>query len=346
MRGGGRGFIIIGVMLALAAVVLVVVALAGGNQDETDEPPVAMGSYVITTADVPAHAILAATDVEEVEIALDEVPDGAATNVGSVIGMAYQTPLSAAQVVMTAQLEQPGLSNDVADGMRAIALPIDETSALYGLVGSGDHVDVVFKARLDLVRLLPGSLAEMPVEEVEEIVNQAVGIGEDLSAYPATGEEGTRVFLRDALGDEGQLEPVAKVVLQDVRVLRIVRPGQSFTADGQPAEALVVEEAATGPEAESSGALILEVRPEQAEVVTFMQDERHSYQIAMRGRDDHATVSTTGITFEILAENEDYDLPMPGPVTVEEPEASPVAANGPGPASAEATQEASPGAES
>jgi Flp pilus assembly protein CpaB len=328
MRSGGKGFIIAGVALALVAVVLVVLALAGGTQNEEEIPAREMGSYVVAATDIPAHTILTPVDVTEVEVPVEDVPAGAATNIGAVTGMAYRTPLSADQVLMSTQLEQPGLSNDVADGMRAISLPVDEDSSLYGLAANDDHVDIVFKARVDLVRLLPGTIAELPVEEAGGALTQEiVHADDDVPAYPATGDEGSRVFVRDGIGDEGQLEPVAKVLLQDIRILRVVRPGQSFTADGEPVAETVVEEAATTEDVRQ-GALILEVTSQQAEVITFMQDANHTYQITVRGRDDHEVVSTSGITFEILAEDEDYALPLPGAITVADPPpASPVGAD-------------------
>jgi hypothetical protein len=55
---------------------------------------------------------------------------------------------------------------------------------------------------------------------------------------------------------------------------------------------------------------------EQAEVLTFMQDKRHEYQVVVRGKDDHEQVTTKGITFEILYQDGTYDLPLPGSVTV------------------------------
>ncbi|HEV2109201.1 MAG TPA: Flp pilus assembly protein CpaB [Thermomicrobiales bacterium] len=315
MRSGGKGFIIAGVALGLLAVVLVVVALAGASQTEEDVQPEALGSYVVAAMDVPAHTILTPADVTEVEVPADEVPPDAVTNIGTITGMAYRTPLTMDQVLMSAQLENPGLSNDVSGGMRAIALPVDEGSALYGLLASDDHVDIVFKARLDLIRLLPGTVAEMPVEDAVASSNEVVGADDDVPAYPATGDEGSRVFVRDV---SAEFEPVAKVLLQDIRVLRVVRPGQSFSADGQPVDQVVVEAPAASEDA-ARGALILEVTAEQAEAITFMQDANHTYQIVVRGREDHDIVNTSGITFEILAKDEDYALPLPAAVTVEEP---------------------------
>lgn len=329
MRGGGKGFIIIGVLLALGAVALVIIALIGTSSDEVDEPPVAMGSYVVAAADVPAHAILAATDVQEVEVPLDQLPADAVTSAGAVTGLAYETALMIDQVLLADQLEEPGLSNDVAQGMRAISIPVDEESTLHGLIANDDHIDIVFKARIDLLPLLPGTVVEATYQEQGGVPEQQVqGPEEDLPVRPAPGDAGSRIVIHDNLDPDGQLEPISKLVLQDLRIIRVVRPGQSFTGDGQSVNAPIVEDAPVS-DAPQQSALVLEVTPQQAEALTFMRDANHSYQIVVRGRDDHAQVSTSGITFEILIENDEYALPVPGVVTVtERPTAPPAASTG------------------
>ncbi|MEJ7763703.1 MAG: hypothetical protein WKF80_12995, partial [Thermomicrobiales bacterium] len=110
---------------------------------------------------------------------------------------------------------------------------------------------------------------------------------------------------------------VAKVMLQDIRVLRVIRPGQTFSEDGQPVEGAVIEgqTAANG----LTGSLVLEVTLEQAEVLTFMQDTHHQYQVVVRGREDHEVVSTDGVSFQLLATTADYALPLPGSLTVGAP---------------------------
>ena len=62
--------------------------------------------------------------------------------------------------------------------------------------------------------------------------------------------------------------------------------------------------------------MVVEVTEEQAEVATFMQDKRHEYQVIVRGKDDHDQVNTKGVTFQVLATDSDYDLPLPSSVTV------------------------------
>lgn len=346
MRGGGKGFIIIGVFLALAAVALVVVALVGGNQDATSEPPVAEGTYLQAAIDVPAHTILSPADVTEVSVPVEQIPSGAVTNVGAITGMAYETALTVDKALLSSQLEQPGLSNDVADGMRAISIPVDEESVLHGLIANDDHVDVVFKARIDLLPLIPGTVAEVsyrePFEQGGVPDQQVQSPQEDLPELPAPGDVDSRVAIHDDIDPDGQLQPTSKLILQDIRVIRVVQAGQSFSSDGQPVDS-VVPEGASQSEVTPQSALVLEVTPQQGEALAFMRDAKHSYQIMVRGRDDHEQVSTSGITFEILIEDDEYALPVPGGVTVPEPAmATPAAKSGSAPGSSGAEAAGSP----
>jgi hypothetical protein len=62
------------------------------------------------------------------------------------------------------------------------------------------------------------------------------------------------------------------------------------------------------------GQLIVEVTPQQAEALAFIQDQNHSFEVVVRGADDHEVVSTTGITFQILMTDGTWSLPWPQPV--------------------------------
>ncbi len=153
MRSGGKGFIFAGVALGLVAILLVVMALAGGGENnEADQAATEeeMVTYVSVTRDIPAHTVFIASDLQEVEVPADEVPIGTVSNSVTAVGMAHRTALRLDQALMQDQLERPGLSNDVAVGMRAFSLPVDDRSSFAGLVATDDYIDVVFKARVNL----------------------------------------------------------------------------------------------------------------------------------------------------------------------------------------------------
>jgi hypothetical protein len=82
-----------------------------------------------------------------------------------------------------------------------------------------------------------------------------------------------------------------------------------------------VTEGVTAPSGEKAlGQLIIEVTPAQAELVTFIQDNHLKYQVVVRAKDDHTKVTTTGITFDILATDADWALPWPQPITAPDEE--------------------------
>jgi Flp pilus assembly protein CpaB len=347
MRGGSKLFIIGGVGLGLVAVLLLVASMSGGG-GKTDAQTGGKGgkiTVVQAARDIPAHNILQLEDLVEKEVNADTVPADAVVSMADVLGKSYRVPLKATQTLATSQVELPGLRNDIAVGKRALALPVDEKSLFAGLIQDSDYVDVIFHARINEVRLLPTNLAESPEDEAAYSFGKQNGgtqSGDDTSnqnqqqdtgsvsesstgpivwvppgleapEHPATGDPGSKMFIRDDISDAQQLEPVAKVMVQDIKVLRVVRPGESYGADGQPVEAAADQ---LGQTDEKTGYIVVEVTEAQAEVLTFMQDKRHEYQVIVRGKDDHDQVSTKGVTFQILATDNDYDLPLPSAVTV------------------------------
>jgi hypothetical protein len=188
---------------------------------------------------------------------------------------------------------------------------------MSGLVQDGDFVDVIFHARINLIRTIAtvGSV-EIPEDGVYAFqpAPPPLPLDQELEQYPPTGDPGSVFYIRDDLDGLSNLEPVAKVMLQDLKVLRVVRPGDTFAADGSKNIAPADSTGTTTDENEL-GQLILEATPEQAEVLTFIQDTKHEYQVMVRNKDDHEQVTTKGVTFEILASEPQWSLPWPTTIT-------------------------------
>jgi len=316
----------VGIGLAVVAVLLAIVAIRGGNDgDETEEPAIDLQAEVTVVeavSDIPVHRVISDQDVTEVQVLESEAPAGRMTSAGEVIGQAYRTPLVAGQRLLSAEIERPGLASEIRPGYRAIAVPADTASLLSGLIQDDDFVDVVYRARINVVRLLGSGIGPLTEDEPAYSLEMEDDLGwipidfvDEIAAYPPAGDPGSQVFIRYGTGDDQQLEPIAKVMLQDLRVLRDVRPGQTFDTSGQPVDPAIEGESPATDAA--PGYLIIEATNQQAEALAFMQDELYDYQVIVRARGDHQTVSTTGITFEILAANEEYGLPVPGSVTVQ-----------------------------
>jgi Flp pilus assembly protein CpaB len=322
MKGGSKLFVFAGVSLALVAVLLLVMNLQGGGKAGANKTEAATKVTIVEAkADVAAYSVLTVEDLVEREVDATAAPVDAASGVGEVIGQSYRTPLTIGQPLLRANLVPPGLRNDITTGMRAIALPVNEVSAMSGLVQDGDFVDIVFKARVNLIRHIPTEALEVPEDSVYEIKGLMV-IPPDLEMpnHPATGAPGSNFFIRDDVGDAGELEAVTKIMLQDIKVLRVVRPGNEFQADGSKSTEDVTEGVTAPSGEEVLGQLIIEVTPAQAELVTFIQDNHLKYQVVVRAKDDHTKVTTTGITFDILATDADWALPWPQPITAPDEE--------------------------
>jgi hypothetical protein len=337
MRGGGKLFVLAGVALGLVAVALAAMAFVGGGETDGKEQQqqAAKVTVVEVQRDIPAHTILKAEDLVEVAVPETDVQPDLVRTSTEALGKSYRTPLYKGQRLSASQLEQPGLANEIRPGMRAASLKVDTTSLLSGLVQEDDHVDVVFKARINPEQLLGHSMGPTAHSGGPYDFKEGDGFGwlpadmvDEFPGYPAAGDPGSQMYIKDD-NDEiwKEVEPAVKVMLQDLRVLRVVRPGETFDANGQPVAVPVVEGAPAAQD-EVPGYLVVEVNSQQAEMIAFIQDDRtqftnkHTYQVVVRGKGDHQEVNTTGITFEILASNDEYGLPMPASHTVPEaPEA-------------------------
>lgn len=312
MKGGNKLFIFAGVGLALVAILLAVVSMTGSKATDAEQQGQSTKVKVVQAkADVPAYQILTVEDLTVVELPSNEAPADAVASLTSAVGQAYRVPLALGQTLQASQIVAPGLRNDIAAGKRAMALPVNEVSMLSGLVQEGDYVDIVFNARINLIRHLPTTSAEIPEDAIYELKEPMV-IPPDLEQpnHPTAGEPGSEFEIRDDVGDAGQLEPVAKIMLQDIKILRVVRPGETYQGNGSK-DATAAEAEAPAQDQAMLGQVILEVTPEQAEFVTFIQNQRQSYQLIVRAKDDHATTDTTGVTYSILATEPTWALPWP-----------------------------------
>lgn len=309
-KGGSKLFIFAGVALALVAVVLGIASFSGGGKTGAQDQANTKVTVVEAVKDVPAHTVLTTTDVIEKQVASSEATAGLVSSSGSVIGQSYSVPLVTGQRLQTAMVEVPGLANVIKPGLRAMSLPITSVSALGGLVQDDDYVDIVFHARINLERIVNSTLGNLP-EDGDFAADKPTALGpNDPVLYPAAGDAGSIFQVRDGVGDDGQMEPVAKIVLQDLHVLRVLGPGETFNRDGSVSAPLVGNDGG-GAQSNQLGQLIIEVTPQQAELVTFIQDAKQQYQVIVRAKDDHSQVSTTGITYEILVDSATWALPYP-----------------------------------
>ncbi len=311
MRRSGRLFIVLGIALALVAGLLAVVALTGDDGDDdtttgtTDRSEPEEITIVVAARDVPAHERITEEDVEEQVVDSDTVSGDVVRSRVEVIGLAYSDDLTAGQALTRERLESPGLANRIEPGRRAFALPVDAAGMVGGLVRDDDRLDIVFSTRVDLLRITP----TMPLEvfdrlELEGVVDPETGDDalmippygtEPGPTYPYPGEDGSRFWISDLEAGD----PITKVMLQNVRVLRTIAPSTSESGN------------------ESTGAfLVLDVSPDEAEILRFML-MNGTYQVILRGLEDDEIATTDGETFNEMVD----ELGLPVPKTVRLPAA-------------------------
>ncbi len=325
MLRGGRLYLVTGVALASLAVVLALVALQRQRSPtpavETVTPEVPV---VVAARDIRAGTVLTLDDVAVVQANPDSVAPGTAQQPDQVIGLVAAGDLVAGQRILFANLVTPSLSNLLQPGKRAVALPVDRINAIGGFVRPNDLVDLVYAGRVDLLRILPTEPLEMadggqgfspPPETITLPAPGATG-----RSYPYPGVPGSRVVITDT----GEGHPVAKIVLQNLRVLEVL--AGTTVVSGSISDAQQGGSTATERSAETSvvGALppvdllIVEADPEQAELITFLLDQNIRYQVILRARGDTQEVETDGVTYDRLVG--EYGLPLPAPVTVGGPQ--------------------------
>jgi pilus assembly protein CpaB len=331
MRKGGRLLIVFGVILALAAAVLAIFALR--DTDETgvaDEPDVLMINVVQATRDIAANQVITEDDIEVVEAEEGTVAANTARSAGQVIGLAASGDIVSGQRILMANLNNPGLSHMIDSGMRAVAIPIDRTNALGGMIRADDRIDIVYSIAFDMVDLQE-QLAAYFGEDFADQFRQDIPEGEEApplpelsSIFPFLGEPGSMVQIRTS----DELDPATKLILQNIRVVRVVAGDMTVDTDAQATRE--TREASDDDEAEndtttaedfdrlpSVDLLIIEVDPAAAELIKFILDYEGQYQIALRSPDDGETVETSGMTFRQMVE--DFGLPIPLPAEVPDP---------------------------
>ena len=141
--------------------------------------------------DLPAGTRLKKTDVKTVHVPEADVPKFAILDEKQAVDRALLLPVTTNEPLTTAMVASAngpeGLPALIDDGMRAIAVPINESSGVAGLIQPRAHVDVLFTR--------PGSMSEaVTTTIIEDVVVLAIGrTTESTSAAttPAAGQTAT-----------------------------------------------------------------------------------------------------------------------------------------------------------
>ena len=111
---------------------------------------------VVAATDLSVGVTLAPKDVTYLDWYSDALPSGAFTKTDAVVGHPLLYPMAAREPILQQDLGVEGagigLAGKIPEGMRAVSVPINDSSGVAGLIQPNSRVDVMFTR--------PGSMAE------------------------------------------------------------------------------------------------------------------------------------------------------------------------------------------
>lgn len=141
------GLVLLGVLLAGAAWMLSPPAPSAAAPAQAAVAPVQPQQRIwVASRDLPAGQVLAASDVRVQ--AVEQPPAGALPESAPVLGRGTAQPLAAGQPVVVGSLLS-GMAGLLQQGERAVAIKVDESSAVGHKLQPGDWVDVFVVLRRD-----------------------------------------------------------------------------------------------------------------------------------------------------------------------------------------------------
>jgi Flp pilus assembly protein CpaB len=258
-------------ILALLAGVLAVVFI-GGQGGGTTEVAVEKQPVVVARNPIAANDVISVDKVTLEE--RDQIPTGAVVEVGDVMGATVLRDIAQGEVIKVQDLQiyTGTLLSELPDDRIAVALPAEDILSQWGAVAVGDHVDVLFT--LDVILETP-----MYIDDIRTV--------EEAQLY--------------AIERDQSLDGVSVLTLQNLEVLQIIE-------EPQPEEAQAEEEG--GPQLRPR-ALILQVDPQDAVVLKYLNDSVGSIQLALRGPENETLFNVQPVNINYLMLRYGIVLPQP-----------------------------------
>ncbi len=135
-------------MLLAVAVACGLVAMIGVQKLISGNKPQAEPTGKVLTAikDIEAGEGFTKENMAFKEMPLKLIPEGAVTDPQQIVGQVIRVKTFANEIIMLAKLGDEGrlgASRDIPEGMRMYTIPVDLTDVHSGMLGPGDHVDVI-----------------------------------------------------------------------------------------------------------------------------------------------------------------------------------------------------------
>ena len=217
------------------------------NEIENSQASIEVAQVVVATDELRFGDTLAADKLKLVTWPKESMPEGAFTSVEEAVGEGQRKVLKAVaknepllDVKLSGEDGRAGLSGIIAEGMRAVTIPVDTVKGVGGFVQPGDRVDIVFSQR---DQRSGQQTAKIIMEKVKVLTvdQEADNVGSPKVAKTVTLETDTEGAQRLALAAEvGRLSLLLRGVGDEASVEKsVVSFGESpnrgeENADGAP----------------------------------------------------------------------------------------------------------------
>lgn len=287
MKRTNRLVILVGVLLAVLAFVGIVVLLGRSSTPSTAEKVTV--NVVVAKVDIAIGDAVTPDLVEIKAVDPDAVVGTRIADPSQLTGTPALFPVGAGSQVSQ---EAVGLGTSgsfcitcqLVPGEKAIAFQVERVTGLDFLVQRGDHIDILFRAEVQVVQPTVDSTDAQPRFE------------------PVTGLENA---------------PTVKTLLQNKRVLYVsatkIKPISDPNATPVPAGTAAKAEATI-----ETVVIVFAGTDADAEVIKFAQTDQSilgPLTAVLRNAEDEVIEDTTGVTFKILVER--FGIPIPDLIQVE-----------------------------
>lgn len=152
MKGSVIALIVLGTVAALSVSVLVGALRSGGAKSTAPEDQVVrMTSIVVAARELAAGTIIDGDAVATQELKVQDAPEGSVRDPVQAVGKVITTAMVKGQAFLRANFASEGsglrLAAALPKGMRAVAVSLNASSALRGLLYPGCLVDVLWTAK-------------------------------------------------------------------------------------------------------------------------------------------------------------------------------------------------------
>jgi pilus assembly protein CpaB len=331
MRRGGRLFLLLGILVLVAAALAYFVLSQPQSQSPELIPTPTVEitkKIVIARIDIPANTILTdtATFLGEIDIPESEfnaAPGQYFENANELLNKQTVRQINFNERVRQSDVTEPGLSILIPTAQpnqprpKAVPVLVDNLSGVADQIRPGDFVDILTTLEIQRTIIRPsfGENNQITLKE-ESITGKSVKTliqnVQVLQVLKPAAPPGTP-------GAEGNQPPAQQGPPQTDASGQPIQPGQA----GQPTQQSGPE--TTGTFQPGEWILTLALTDQQAEIVKF-STESGVISLTLRGRGDTAIDNTFGATLALLVEQ--FGLPLPGvavPEVISQNDLTPIA---------------------